>query len=229
MDFDDVPEIAFVVSGSIYLSKRDQAEINAATVSVSYTNSNIVTHTVNKAYTHPIKNIAQITFNERDVEGSTDVTITVTCGGKTYTVPKFSIQVYSVIPTSYTVEAVDGASYGFTLDSDGYYVSTNKGMNDSASVCKVTIENNGGANVYVDCIQSSEYNYDYGILSNVGQTLSTSSTADNTYFKSFKGTSSTDVQTVNYGAISGFIYIKYRKDSSAANGTDSFKFKIRFE
>ena len=61
--------------------------------------------------------------------------------------------------------------------------------------------------------------------------LSNSYDYDNV-FKSFDSESSADVQTVDYGVLDEgehYIYIKYRKDGSAASGNDSLQFKVRFE
>lgn len=136
-------------------------------------------------------------------------------------------------PTGYTVEAIDGATYGFELNSDGYYESKNKGVNSSYAICKVNLKCDGLSNVYLDCINSGEKNFDFGILSNIDSTLTLSDSADSSnVFKSFKGASSTSIQTVDYGVVSQgehFIYVKYRKDSSSASGNDTLQFKVRFE
>lgn len=132
----------------------------------------------------------------------------------------------------YSVGAVSGASYGFTLDSStGYYVSGNKGVNSSAAVCKVTF-NTQGKHLYLDCINYAEANYDFGILSNIDSTLTTTNTEDTTRFKSFKGSSSASVQTVDYGVVAAgehFIYVKFRKDGSGNANNDTLQFKVRFE
>ena len=145
-----------------------------------------------------------------------------------------TIDVLETIPAAtYSVEAIDGASYGFALNADGYYESRNKGVKNSAAVCKMKFDTKGIYNLYLDCINSGESNYDYGILSNVDTELKLTNTADTTgIFWSFKGKSSTDVQTVDYGILEAgehFIYIKYRKDESGNSGNDSLQFKLRME
>ena len=132
----------------------------------------------------------------------------------------------------YEVTNIEGAQYGFELNSNGYYESQNAGINSSYSICKINLISDGSSTLYLDCINSGENNYDYGILSNVDETLSLSYSADSSYFKSFKGLSSTSVQTVDYGVLEAgehFIYVKYRKDSSASSGNDSLQFKVRLE
>ena len=134
---------------------------------------------------------------------------------------------------SWKVEAVSGASYGFALNSAGYYESGNKGNHSTAAVCKVVLNIVTQCNLYVDCINSGEANYDFGILSTLDNTLDTNYTADSTNVqKSFKGSSSSSIQTVNYGSISvgeHFIYVKFRKDSSQSSGNDTLQFTVRLE
>lgn len=134
---------------------------------------------------------------------------------------------------SYSVEDVSGATYGFVLNNNGYYESTNNGVDYSYSICKVNININKTASLYIDCINYAETNYDFGILSNLNTSLSLDDSADTTNVKkSFKGSSSSAIQTVSYGSLSAgsyYIYIKFRKDSSQSSNNDSLQFKIRIE
>lgn len=142
-----------------------------------------------------------------------------------------NISVLDMIASEYEVSDVSGATYGFALQSDGYYMSTNTGVDYSYSMCRVDIVNPMGCEVLLDCISYGESNYDYGILSNVDAVLDFDYDYNETdrIFYTFKGKSSSSVQTVSYGDIqSGFITIKYIKDSSSSSGTDTFKFKVRF-
>jgi len=168
-----------------------------------------------------------------DITGTVDITVTATLYDETFT-DVGSISVWESFPEiTYSVEEVDGASYGFALNDAGYYESTNKGISSSAAVCKVTFNTHGFYNLYIDCINYAESNYDYGILSNVDATLGTSSSADSSnVFRTFKGAQSASVQTVNYGVVESgehFIYIKFIKDSSDDNNNDSLQFKVRME
>lgn len=74
-----------------------------------------------------------------------------------------------------------------------------------------------------------ESNYDYGILYNLDtEVLLTYEVGDeNTIHYSFKGKSLPFVNVV-YQIPAGehFIYVKYRKDSSADSGDDTFTFKF---
>lgn len=128
----------------------------------------------------------------------------------------------------YYVEDVEGAPYNFVINEDGFYESTNQGVNSSYSMCKVTIVNTIGAEVVFDCINSSQSAYDFGILSNVGQELAMNASTDANYKYLFMSESSLDVKSINYGNVSGVIYVKYKKDSSGFGGNDSLQFKVRF-
>lgn len=129
---------------------------------------------------------------------------------------------------AWSVEAVSGAQYGFALNENGYYESQNQGQDNTYALCKVIIDNPNGRKVYVDCINYGESTYDFGLLSNINTTLTLSATADSSNVKkSFSGSQSATIQTVDYGAVSGYIYIKYRKDSSKSYNNDSLQFKVR--
>ena len=160
--------------------------------------------------------------------GTTNVTVSMV-GANSQT---FSVTVYETLPEyTYSVEAIDGVTYGFALNDDNYYESTNKAIDSSFALCKLVFNSNGIQRLYLDCINSGESSYDFGILSNVDATLNADAKADSTnVFKSFKGQSNSAVQTLEYGIIEAgehFIYIKYIKDSSNSSGNDSLQFKVR--
>lgn len=131
--------------------------------------------------------------------------------------------------TSAFTGTVDGASYGFVWSaSTGYYISTNNGVDNSAAVCRVTL------NLPVRCLLTIEYvnyaenNYDYGIFGNVDTSLDTTYSEDSSYYKSCKGESDQNAKTLTYEITFGqhFIDIKFRKDGSVNNGNDALYFKI---
>lgn len=134
---------------------------------------------------------------------------------------------------TWSVEDVSGASYGFALNSSGYYESKNKGYKNSYAICKVNLDIKSDCKMYVDCINYAESNYDYGLLSKLDTTLTLSYTADTSnVFKSFKGLQSPNVVAVDYGTItagSHSIYVKFIKDSSQNSNNDTLQFKIRLE
>lgn len=165
--------------------------------------------------------------------GTTQVTVTATSGEVTESI-SFDVNVVETLPDpTYAVEAVSGASYGFALNDAGYYESSNQGVTSSYSLCKVTFNTQGYYTLYLDCINDGESNYDFGILSQVDTTLNLSFVEDSAnVFKSFKGLSGTEVQTVDYGVPNAgehFIYVKYKKDGSGDTGSDSLQFKVRME
>jgi hypothetical protein len=131
---------------------------------------------------------------------------------------------------SYTVSAVSGASYGFALNSNGYYESKNKGQDSTSALCRVNFVIPQACTVKFSCINYAESNYDYGLLSDVDVKFSTSSSADSSYYHSFKGSSSSSVQTVTYSMPSGnhTIDVKFVKDGSQSSNNDTLQFKIAF-
>ena len=166
-------------------------------------------------------------------EGSTaafNFTLSDTLGNSWSFRCDFSITPY--VERAYTVSDISGASYGFKLNSNGYYESQNKGIQGSYAICRVDFH--GTDKIIFDCINYAESNYDFGILSNIDSTLSLSNSEDSStaVFKSFKGKQSPDIVSVVYEGIDSqdhFIYVKYKKDESADRNYDSLQFKIRFE
>ena len=80
---------------------------------------------------------------------------------------------------NYVVTKPDSGSYTFTLNSNGYYESNNKGVANSYALCKLSFNAlYEGCSLVLDCINYAESNYDYGILSKLDTTLSSSTTAD---------------------------------------------------
>lgn len=184
--------------------------------------------------TNMVTSLNEVTFdvNTLTTEGTATISMIISDNISTYQ-KEFDVTVYEEIPCLAAVEGVEGAAYGFTLNNNGYYESTNKGIDSSYALCKVNIRNRSGKKVYIDCINNAENNYDYGIVSNLNTALTLSSSADNSanVFKNFKGLSSTNIQTLDYGVVAdgSYIYIKFIKDSSSASGNDSLQFKVRFE
>ena len=136
---------------------------------------------------------------------------------------------------SFTVTDVEGASYNFVLNDAGYYESTNKGVANSAALCKLDITDlEDTTKVIFDCINSGEANYDYGMISKINTTLGTTNSADSAsnLFVNFKGQSSTNVVTKSYpidNVAACYFTLKFRKDGSGDQGNDSLQFKVRFE
>ena len=180
---------------------------------------------------HPIKKTIDITLKDKGIEGITNVTVTIT-GDEGFVYTKtFMIDIRESTPSSYTILPIDGVVETFTLTDDGYYTNTNINKDSTMALCKIEISNYEGHQVQIECMQSSEYNFDYGLLSIVDTPLSASYGTDNSSLLqySFKGDSSPSPKRINYGVINeGVIYVKYYKDGSASNGSDTFKFKVLF-
>ena len=133
-----------------------------------------------------------------------------------------------------TIDSVENLSspYGFELNENGFYESNNQKMGNSYSLCKVTFTVPQPRNLVLDVINSGEDNYDFGIFSNIGQTLSSNykeDTDSNLVYKSYKTASSTNVVQLTYENVDAgqhFITVKYRKDSGTESGNDSLQFKL---
>ena len=163
-------------------------------------------------------NGASIKVQLKGSSGNTTIDGTVKV---TYIVYFSSIPAYNVVQVSTT------ASQQFKLNSNGYYESQCKNVNNGWSLCKV--EFNVAGNYTLQCISYGESGFDFGILSTINNTLDASNKADSTNVKkSFKDTSSASVQSVAYSGVKvgDYIYVKYRKDGSVNHDNDTLQFKV---
>ena len=150
-------------------------------------------------------------------------------------------QLVGGVPTNnYTIDTqVSGASYGFNLNSStGYYVSTNNGVNKSASVARINMDFESDCLVTIQYINYAEEDYDYGMFGNLDTAVATdgltassggSSPSDSlSHYKIAKCSNSTSAQTVTYEVPAGehFIDVKYGKDDASDSGNDSLQWKI---
>ena len=127
--------------------------------------------------------------------------------------------------SSVAVTTASGASYGFT-QSGNSWVSNNTGHNNSAAVSVITLTIRNTATVTINAVASSEANYDYGYLSEIGDTFSTSASAESSYKWRGAGTTS---NTVDYGELQPgtyTIYAKFYKDAAEAGNNDNFTFTV---
>lgn len=130
-----------------------------------------------------------------------------------------------------TVATVQGASYGFNLNSNtGYYTSTNTGVADSAAVCRVTFNSPVRCLVTIQYINYAEVGNDFGMFGNIDSALSTGNTVD-TNVKLACSTAAYNVstpQTLTYEFESGshYIDIKYRKNDTINSNNDNLQFKV---
>ena len=234
------PGIISIENDTVNLDVNKTRTIDITIVNFEDVNSINVSAVSDKTACVSIGNITKVQKNSKSAvitvelittELEEDANITLTVSSASATVNYTFVVEVEKVTIDYTVEPVSGASYGFELNADGYYESKNKGVQSSYAICKINIVNpNKDHKVILDCISYGESNYDYGILSNVGSTLTSSSSADSSGVKkSFYGLSSSAIQSVNYGAVEGTIYVKYIKDGSQNSGNDTLQFKVRFE
>lgn len=135
---------------------------------------------------------------------------------------------------TYTVtEKVSGATYGFALNSSGYYESQNKAKASSYALCRVNLTVNQTTDIVFSVINFGESSFDYGYFSNLDTalTLDNADKADGAtgIKESFKSQQSATPVTLTYSGVTAgthFIDIKYRKDGSVDKDNDTLQWKI---
>ena len=174
-------------------------------------------------------NSATITVGENTGDTTRTLTETIPYKGSSYQIT--IVQTANDVKPAYSWDVVSTGTYPFELNTNGYYESTNKGHDSSYSYATLNYE--GFENLVLECINSGESNYDYGIISQPDVQLSESTgddgaTGSTKVFKNFKGESSTNPVQITIPSDKGshFITIKFRKDSSQAQGNDSLQFKV---
>lgn len=136
---------------------------------------------------------------------------------------------YEEAGVTFSVDAIDGAQYGFALNSAGYYESQNKGVNTSYALCRVNLTVNKACNVEFSVINFAESNYDYGLFGALDTALNKNASEDSGAKKSFKSEHSANAVSLVYENVpagSHFIDVKFIKDSSQNKGNDSLQFKV---
>ena len=174
-------------------------------------------------------NTATITVGENTGDTTRTLTETIPYKGSSYQIT--IVQTANDVKPAYSWNVESTGTYPFELNTNGYYESTNKGQRNSYSYATLNYE--GFENLVLECINSGESNYDYGIISQPDVQLSESTSNDGAtgsanVFHNFKGESSTNpVQlTIPSDKGSHFITIKFRKDVSGDSGNDSLQFKV---
>ena len=138
---------------------------------------------------------------------------------------------------SYEVEEV--GSYGFSLNSSGYYQSDNKGVDKTAAVSRVHFSLPTDATITFTFINYSEEGYDFGVFGNIDTALnhnyysagSSGATITDSSYKLACNTSShntSSIQTLTYSMSAGehYIDVKYSKDDASAANNDTLQFKV---
>lgn len=138
------------------------------------------------------------------------------------------------VASTYTVNDVSGASYGFELNSNGYYESTNQGQSSSVSVARVNLNLGARSIVTFTYINYAEATYDFGIFGKVDTSLGTSTSTSSSDVQlecSTSALNSASPQTLSYEIDAGehYIDVKYYKDQYTDNNNDSLQFKVSIE
>lgn len=137
-------------------------------------------------------------------------------------------------------EVVNVGTYGFTLNSStGYYTSNNKGVDKSASVCRVNFYVPVAATITFTFINYAEQGYDFGVFGNIDVALnnnyyaagSSGSTITDSSYKlacntSTYNTSSAHTLTYDMSAGNHSIWVKFSKDDGSASNNDTLQFKV---
>ena len=176
-------------------------------------------------------NINLVTLTVGENTGDTTRTIVETIPYKNSSYQVTIVQTANDVRPPWSWNVVSEGTYPFQLNLNYYYESTNKSKDSSYSYA--TLNYSGFENLVLECINSGDSNYDYGIISQPDVQLSESTSDDGAtgstkVFKNFKGQSSTNPVQITIPSDKGshFITIKYRKDSSVNRGNDSLQFKV---
>ena len=205
----------------------DTFTIKSYKSSVTCTSTLTITTTLGTTVTDT--NTATITVGENTGDTTRTLTETIPYKGSSYQIT--IVQTANDVKPAYSWNVVSTGTYPFELNTNGYYESTNKGKSNSYSYATLNYE--GFENLVLECINSGESNYDYGIISQpdvqLGESISDDgATGSTNVFHNFKGESSTNpVQlTIPSDGGSHFITIKFRKDVSGNEGNDSLQFMV---
>lgn len=232
----------YAVRGNSNTSSSYYFRFYGATMSVTYS-YNYTLYTVTSSST--VSGVTITPASEEYAEG-TDASLTINGDITGATVTDNGTDVTSELSyhqytnPSYLVGNIIGASYGFAL-SNGWYESQNKGVNNSAAICRVSVSSVVQCRVTFTYINYAEATYDFGIFSKADTALtldypvSSSSGGDTTidnglYEKRCNSSSdnSSSQQTLQYTLSAGehFIDVKFGKDAATASNNDSLKFQV---
>lgn len=144
---------------------------------------------------------------------------------------------------SYTVTA--RGTYGFTLNSNNYYESQNKGVSNSVALSRINLDLPVRCLVTLTYINYAEATYDFGVISKLDTALTTtapsasgtSGDANNIdnglYERKFNSSADNTATpgTVSFEVPEGehFIDIKFGKDQGTNSNNDSLQVKVTIE
>lgn len=168
-------------------------------------------------------------INTLDKTGEAQLNIEVISLGRALTQRSLSMFVEDAypVPFEYQVEPVVDADYGFTINKEGYYESTNK-LSNTYALCKVVLKCYADINLTMDCVNSS-YFTNMALLSAIDGELVLSATEDADAFYKLGGQTSSRISTVDYGVVPAgehSIYVKYLLKNSLSAYDNSLQFKL---
>ena len=216
-----VPPIESITANpDTFTIKSYKSSVNCkSTLTITATSGKILTRT----------NSATITVGENTGDTTRTIVETIPYKGSSYQVT--IIQTANDVRPPMSWNVVSEGTYPFQLNSNGYYESTNKGKSSSYSYATLNYE--GYDNLVLECINSGESSFDYGIISQPDVQLSESTSDDGAsgstkVFKNFKGQSSTNPVQIVIPSDEGshFITIKFRKDGGGDSNNDSLQFRV---
>ena len=120
-------------------------------------------------------------------------------------------------------------SYGFKPIGNNWYESTNQYLNNSVSICKITITINSPAEVKLNYIIEGEGKYDCGYISKniLNEDYEQVDEEKNKSIHVFDGDDGEGQITLgSLSAGSHTYYIKYKKDYSVSNEIDTLRFQL---
>lgn len=211
--------------------------VNGATVTVTYSYDEIT-------YTITVSNSTSVSVTANPTEVSPGESSTVraeSISGLTITDNGTDVTSQFIERTdpaeSYTVETV--GSYGFELNSSGYYVNENKGISKTAAVSRVNISVPVAATVTFTFINYSEEGYDFGLFGEVDTALNHNYYPAGSYGAKISDSeyrlacntstyNNTSTHTLSYEVSAGehFIDVKYSKDDASDANSDTLQFKV---
>lgn len=211
--------------------------VNGATVTVSYS-WNDIKYTI----TTSASGVTIVPDGATEVSEGGDFTLKINAtSGVTATDNGSDVtsQLVTVQDTAETYSVENVGSYGFALNSSGYYESQNKGVSKTAAVCKVNFHVPVEATITFTFINYAEATYDFGVFGNIDVPLSTSyyaagssgATITDSSYRLACNTSTynkSGTQTLTYTMEAGDheIYVKYSKDDASDSNNDTLQFKV---
>lgn len=132
---------------------------------------------------------------------------------------------------SYTVSSISGAKYGFSLNANGYYESTNKDADSSFAICRVNFVSDTEKSIIVKVINYAESGCDYGFIGSWDTALTLIDNSDKNVSWSGRRANSPSPVDIVYTVPSGshFLDFKFVKDGSDSYGNDSLQFRIEVQ